>query len=98
MFRLSASMRLAMTFLTRDLVEPPEQAGDEVETHDDDDQGERGAPHPIYSVVVDRLAGERVLGAEVGDLVVDHARQRGLEAVAEQVAVRGGGESDQDQQ
>ena len=58
-------MRLAMSvpFLaTGDLVEAPDEAGDQVQRHDDDDQRERRAPHAVGGVVGtgDRVAVARV--------------------------------------
>src|SRR5215831_2227268 len=99
MFRLSASMRLAMRWsrLVHELGVAPDEPSGEVECHDDDDQGERRAPHPIYSIVVDRLPGERSVCAQIRHLGVDHAWQRALVPATEQVAVDVVRVADQDQ-
>src|SRR6266496_1869927 len=94
------SMRFAIAELplTGNLAEAPEQTGDEVESHDDDDERERRAPHTVDGVVVDRPASERAVVAEVVHLGVDHAGQRALEVLAEQVGVEVVVVADEDQQ
>src|SRR5215469_2101310 len=99
MFRLSASMRLAMRWsrLVHELGVAPDEPSDEIECHDDDDQGERRPPHPIESVVVDGLPGERSVCADIRYLSIDHARKRRLVSVTEQVSVDVVRVADQDQ-
>ncbi len=84
---------------SRDLVESTEQPGDQVESHDDDDQRERRTPHAIGGVVDGRglSVHNHVRVAKVAYLVVDHAGQRALEAV-EQIAVGIYCVADQDEQ
>ena len=57
------------------LLNRADEAGDQVQRHDDDDQGERRPPHPVRGVVDgDGLpVHEHVRVSEVADLVVDHA-------------------------
>src|SRR3954467_2619893 len=95
------SMRLAIGIqspgLGRDLRAPADEPRDQVERHDDDYQGQGGAPQAVRGVVGDGgtghlLTGHRIevicarsrrRGIYVGELIFDQTRQRSLEPVEE---------------
>src|SRR6266581_2411294 len=109
MSRLLASMRLAMVgYLPRELVEAPDQAGDDVEDQDDQDQREGSAPQAVDGVVRHRTGDpvavrvEVILhsaGGQAGvlELLADQRGQRRL-CTVEQVAVRAVRDAHEDQQ
>src|SRR3712207_2278003 len=98
MLRSETSMRLATCVSSGSVgrsatglgsEEAADQAGDDVERHDQDDEYEGCGPGPVE----ERLRG----GARLGELVVGEDRQ-GRHAPVERVEVRAGDQADGDEQ